>query len=235
MTDYLEERLGNARFLLEQVKRLEKGGNGPADETPQKEIQRDLTQWREEYAAPQRAGREVFQGRETLSNLNRLVDRIGRPVDGPGSGSLPQGERGEKNVNAEAGVEYGPWPDPGASDEAEKTGSRAERGRSDVEKGREHRNTLAERLEKLDRAVSLLSAADLKGAEKGGQLHTAFPEVPLQRMVLPAPEGGGRWEGRRGGSAGCPSALEGTLDWVELADQVFRRDSRRYDGGFYLY
>ena len=25
------------------------------------------------------------------------------------------------------------------------------------------------------------------------------------------------------------------LDWAERADRVFRRDSRRYDGGFYLY
>ena len=48
-------------------------------------------------------------------------------------------------------------------------------------------------------------------------------------------------------AAGAPAAEPGTgpggtalryggeLDWAERADRVFRRDSRRYDGGFYLY
>ena len=30
-------------------------------------------------------------------------------------------------------------------------------------------------------------------------------------------------------------ASAGALSWAEQADRVFRRDSRRYDGGFYLY
>ena len=30
-------------------------------------------------------------------------------------------------------------------------------------------------------------------------------------------------------------AYAGALSWAEQADRVFRRDSRRYDGGFYLY
>ena len=33
---------------------------------------------------------------------------------------------------------------------------------------------------------------------------------------------------------GGPGAWEETR-WAEQADRVFRRDSRRYDGGFYLY
>lgn len=31
------------------------------------------------------------------------------------------------------------------------------------------------------------------------------------------------------------SAAEAAQDWTEQADRAFRRDSRRYDGGFYLY
>lgn len=37
------------------------------------------------------------------------------------------------------------------------------------------------------------------------------------------------------GGLGEGPASGGEVDWVERADQVFRRDSRRYDGGFYLY
>ena len=36
------------------------------------------------------------------------------------------------------------------------------------------------------------------------------------------------------GPHGGPGAWEETR-WAEQADRVFRRDSRRYDGGFYLY
>lgn len=41
---------------------------------------------------------------------------------------------------------------------------------------------------------------------------------------------GNRWEA----AESRPSAGEGR-DWAEQADRAFRRDSRRYDGGFYLY
>ena len=41
---------------------------------------------------------------------------------------------------------------------------------------------------------------------------------------------GGDWSG-----AGGELPSSGGTDWVEQADRAFRRDSRRYDGGFYLY
>ena len=48
---------------------------------------------------------------------------------------------------------------------------------------------------------------------------------PLEvvRAVVYAPEGLPPWR------------LRWRLRWAERADRVFRRDSRRYDGGFYLY
>ena len=38
-----------------------------------------------------------------------------------------------------------------------------------------------------------------------------------------------------GGSLGLDGPPVGELQWAERADRAFRRDSRRYDGGFYLY
>lgn len=45
---------------------------------------------------------------------------------------------------------------------------------------------------------------------------------------------GGNWNGT-GMPASADFAYGGAQSWAEQADRMFRRDSRRYDGGFYLY
>lgn len=83
---------------------------------------------------------------------------------------------------------------------------------------------LAVQLKRLDRAAFSAPGA---GGDRAGQ-----------PVSLTASEGGAVLSGAVGGSwrAGVsrPDAA-GALEWAEQADRAFRRDGRRYDGGFYLF
>lgn len=65
-----------------------------------------------------------------------------------------------------------------------------------------------------------LDLAAWTGTAGGGRFPGAGPAVPAG------------WSGER--SDGQPASGMET-DWAERADRAFRRDSRRYDGDFYLY
>lgn len=60
---------------------------------------------------------------------------------------------------------------------------------------------------------------------------------------VPQREPGAEWISGEGAEVWAPAGETGTsglpaseeMQWAEQADRVFRRDSRRYDGGFYLY
>ena len=90
---------------------------------------------------------------------------------------------------------------------------------------------LAVQLERLDRA-----AASGGGPAEGGSggRQALVPLLPGRRTAGARLSGaevpGGDWSG-----AGGELPSSGGTDWVEQADRAFRRDSRRYDGGFYLY
>ena len=74
------------------------------------------------------------------------------------------------------------------------------------------------------------------GLPDGRERRRSWADLPLPGSragtgpgQLPAPAGpAGQLTG---GSLGRP----GGQGWAEQADRIFRRDSRRYDGGFYLY
>lgn len=123
---------------------------------------------------------------------------------------------------AGAGEGQSPLPRPGTTDEG-----RAERPAP----------PLAARLEELDRAVSLLWAAPPAGLEGAGGRRQAAPSAsPPAGPLSPGLNGAGRGENPGPGEVTSPlTASDKALDWAEQADRVFRRDSRRYDGGFYLY
>lgn len=86
----------------------------------------------------------------------------------------------------------------------------------------------------------------LTGRERGQDMGPVPPGRPAAAEV----SGGGRTSGAPSGwlsegavrawtpaeetGPGLPSA-SGEMGWAERADRAFRRDSRRYDGGFYLY
>lgn len=99
-----------------------------------------------------------------------------------------------------------------------------------------------------------LQSPQTAGAGDGGGREEFLPPTELEGA--PARRGGGRNSGSvppRGPASGWISSgvpeveapgggpvpsgppASGEMIWAELADRAFRRDSRRYDGGFYLY
>lgn len=69
--------------------------------------------------------------------------------------------------------------------------------------------------------------------QEGGR-EAAFlpPFIPEAGWIA----GGGRPPWMSSGETGPSGAREPVgMEWAERADRAFRRDSRRYDGGFYLY
>ena len=92
---------------------------------------------------------------------------------------------------------------------------------------------LLEQLERLERAAAapaVLQAGAVRNAGPGFEL---IPAVRTGGGLGPAGSAGEAWGVGRGPEG--YAAPEEELRWAERADRVFRRDSRRYDGGFYLF
>lgn len=68
------------------------------------------------------------------------------------------------------------------------------------------------------------AAAGVSGGERMPGVPSGWLSDGEVRTWTPAEETG----------PGLPTA-SGEMRWAEQADRAFRRDSRRYDGGFYLY
>lgn len=110
----------------------------------------------------------------------------------------------------------------------------------------EGRCALLEQLERLERAAALPEAEARRSAARGRSVWEQGAGNRLNGPLSPlsAPDG-------VTAPAGLPEAAEGVAlrsgpgaraqfpggaaDWAEQVDLAFRRDSRRYDGGFYLY
>ena len=106
--------------------------------------------------------------------------------------------------------------------------------------GRDKFSPLLEQVKRLEGAAPSGGSGDrpafgapLEGSRGQGGYPLALPgsvTAALSGLAGAAPEG---WS-----SLGAPdrrAPAGGEADWAERADRVFRRDSRRYDGGFYLY
>lgn len=215
MTDYLELTWpGQEDALLEQTRRLERvlsrliAGGQPEPEGPEEE-NRSRARERPAGAGTEGAG-EAEAG---------LLSPDGSRRRTPG----PRLERMDPDA-----------PGPG----------RAE-GEGDPER---ESLPLEVQLTRLDRAVRVADGplrSGLSGA--GGDVHPARRSPGGKAGAGSAPGRalpGEGWEPDWGRAAagegglpygrGGPGAWEETR-WAEQADRVFRRDSRRYDGGFYLY
>lgn len=111
----------------------------------------------------------------------------------------------------------------------------------------EGRCALLEQLERLERAVVPPAAEGMGRAsargrntwEQGAGNRLSGPLSPLsppdggtELAGLPEAAGGTALRSGPGARAQLPG---GAADWAEQVDLAFRRDSRRYDGGFYLY
>ena len=205
MTDYLEEALDNAETLLEQMRRLERGFFKPVPETVSEA--EDLDPAPEAERA--RAGGPDRRAAGRDDSLTPLEGKKWPEERAIKSETFPEWEWGSLEIPRRAS-----------------TPLEAERGET---------SPLLDQLETLERAASHPAPADL--GRGGGVSLTAGGADPLRREAVfpdvPDMPRDGRRAGSGAGSDGV-SAAEG-LRWAEQADRAFRRDSRRYDGGFYLY
>ena len=78
------------------------------------------------------------------------------------------------------------------------------------------------------------SAAAPRLGEAGGRDSAAVPPPGPSAQVRMAGSGGTEGTAEPASAVILPAAA-GEAEWAEQADRAFRRDSRRYDGGFYLY
>ena len=91
---------------------------------------------------------------------------------------------------------------------------------------------LLEELERLERAANSIPGPGAALRQTGGSDLRAGTWSRDGRAPFPVDETAPPiWTGP-GARASSPA---GELDRAELVDRAFRRDSRRYDGGFYLY
>ena len=214
MTDYLEALLEHTDVLLEQVRRLERSGGrtgpaSPAQPSPPLRRERDALS-RQTGGAPELPSLGEWtaaKGRDARQNRARRAR------------TLP--------VEEDAGREPGEIPASplAASPEREETVP-----------------PLLNQLKRLERTGVLPLGTAPPGPEGGTSLRQERARSPSSPSA--SPSGAGYPDAavslapdQRGspglGESGTPP--DGALGWAEQADRVFRRDSRRYDGGCYLY
>ncbi len=224
LTDYLEEALDRAGRLLEQVRLAERELSGPGTENGEK----GAPDWGSGPPAAGTAGE--MEDRTAVDRIENIVNSDINIVDN--TGITPRLEiNGEKRtVNPE--TENGEKPAPqgifsklGKEADLSALILQAEGG----DKG-EDQPALAVQLERLDRTAPVTGGGserrDVHPASLSGLQLAAYPQMA-----------GGAGE-RPDVSDGHPAAFAlsgGEAGWAERTDRVFRRDSRRYDGGFYLY
>ena len=207
MTNYLEELLDNANALLEQVQRLGRSGTGP--------------DW--EDAALEGVTRR-FAGREPGKETRRTLEEKRKTAQGKtASGG---GEREEGAV-----LKAGEAPEP------------PQRVQTPLEE-REKELPLLEQIERLERALAAPGVAE--AGSGAGPRSAVWSGWDQSRQRVPHGTAG---QERAPGYAAVLGEQEqwygldrlewsgtgGEQVWAEQADRVFRRDSRRYDGGFCLY
>lgn len=238
MTDFLEEALENAGALLEQIRRLERGWAGPVSEG----------------GVGGRASDSPASVRETLwgevhSRIpkNKRGDEWTAEETGGGSSAVYSERTEVDNLEIPSGVTRGTRAEDTVEFEKDEGGLNPPRqSLAPLEERRERVPALLAELERLERADGVVSPAGPSArsaprAVDGQAVRTAvqmkFPaEFPRAGGLRPdlglAPEE--NWTAGQAFEKPGRQAVD-ELRWAEWADRVFRRDSRRYDGGFYLY
>lgn len=239
LTDYLEEHLDNAEALLERIRRLEQSASGLTGETIPKEntdksydFSDTIQDTEEKSGIVSRKQKEVYDTRTKVNLIKETVDDLDL-------GHEICEKKQDIAVNRQI-ITDDNSKSPGQAEivfKAEETGTRTNAERA------ENRSPLSDQLEELDRAVSALAALTPEGrgdAQSGYPVFFSAPQGPVFDPNITAVPGeawsgpGEAWSGP-GTPDGAGLAYAETQSWAEQADRIFRRDSRRFDGGFYLY
>lgn len=230
MTDYLEEHLERSGALLEQVRRMEQSLPGPPVEgEPEGSAGGSDPLGAERGAAElvSESEREVDGLKEKVDRLEKMVDDAGLNEEFPEEQAGATGDWQNDGETAAQGFQEGP-----GADYPEHAGAAAVQ--TNQEKAEPGGVPLLEQLEELDRAAA--SWAVMTAGEGrlerfrwgGGERQSGYPVSLAGPRSAAVPEE--VWSG--GGLSGSAGAEQ---EWAERADRAFRRDSRRYDGGFSLY
>lgn len=237
MTNYLKERLDNADHLLEQMKQADRNGTGLL---PAKRITAGENRGEKEAlvlikALPSTMREKVSSNIDVVDDektqdrkVNQNIATVVNQEDGPDLAERPKS--GEALLNVEGGQTFSRWIGGILKREDER-----ESGVSPSKEGGEDRRSsaLAAALEQMDWAGSAWAGGMILEKRRGD-----FPALPIGARIQrpPDPLGGSEagWDSPRG-AAVAQGGAGGDRQWVEQADRAFRRDSRRYDGGFYLY
>lgn len=239
MTDYLEEHLGNAEALLERIRQLEQSASGLSPGTDPEENVHNIDNFDQKPQAIEAKTETVSEKTTEVYHMEKEVGLIDKIVDEPEIGPEIHETGRDMAVNRRIKADDDSR-DPGRTEEA----SQGEETQTSAERA-ENRAPLSAQLEELDRAVSALTALSPEGRETAQNSWSADGRAESYPVSLPGPQAltagpnitgatGGDWIGP-GTVARADSAYDGTQAWAEQADRMFRRDSRRYDGGFYLY
>ena len=237
MTDYLEEHLGSAEALLERIRQLEQSVSGLAGEAIPKKNTDKSDDFSEKTLDTEKNREAVSKKEKIVYDIDQDVNQLKETVDSLDMDLEIRGKEQDIPVNRQIKSDDN-RKNPGQTDtahEAEGTGTQTNAERT------ENRSPLSGQLEELDRAVSAMAALTPAGQEnsaypislstpRGTVAGPTIPGVPGEVWSVP----GEVWS-VPGIPAGSDPAYGGEQNWAELADRMFRRDSRRYDGGFYLY
>ena len=231
MTDYLEEHLENAEALLRRIRQMEQSGSGLSPKIKIEEEIKKLDDYDEKERIIDQKNGIVSINKKEVYDLGNFVYQQENMVDIPGID--PKTREKEPDTLENGQIKTGdndrePEQPEAASKTVEQTQTNAERA--------ENRPALSAQLEELDRTVSVLTALapEGQGSARGG-----YPvSLPLPQAAAADLNATGipdeAWSGV-GAAVRADFSYGGTQSWAEQADRAFRRDSRRYDGGFYLY
>lgn len=232
MTDYLEESLDNAGRLLEQVRRSERELSGLSGKN-------DDEKGSEDSFSPDRAQSKLVS--EETREVNNEGETVNSEIKKVDDWSFPQetGDLGEKRVVNRTGTLEGELArleqmSSGGENETSRTGTVPAAEVDRPEDGA----VLAAQLEQMDRAAAVPAAGGQSGGEAAGR-RGGYPVSPGGfRPGTVYPQAAGTPEDAQTpfeGNAAIRPAPGSDPGWAEQTDRAFRRDSRRYDGGFYLY
>lgn len=232
LTDYLEEHLGNAEALLERIRQLEQSASGLSGKAVQTENAEKYDDFTRKTQDADEKSEIVSEKEQEVYNIAPEVNQLKKSVDNLDVDLEIRGKEEDIAVNRQAIAD-----DNGKNLEQAETVPKVGEtgGRNNAERA-ENRSPLSDQLEELDRATSALTALVPEG--QGG----AQSPYPISLSPPQAPAADPTTAGAPGevwSVPGIPSGSDltygGTQNWAEQTDRLFRRDSRRYDGGFYLY
>ena len=234
MTDYLEEHLGNAEALLRWVRQMEQSASGLLSKTGPKENINKTNDYDRKKPFFSEKSEIVSDNKNRVYNLETEIDQNKKIVynldlDPENHEIREKGQNTVVNHRIESD-------DNSRTTEQIETSSKEENGAQPNAERAEHRVPLSAQLGELDRAVSALNERLPEGRATTRDSYTISLSRPQDLTADSAVAGvsNGTWNGS-GAAARADSSYGGAPSWAEQADRMFRRDSRRYDGGFYLY